>query len=342
MGRAKLEYTPDQVDAAGRALLSPSVPDQELDEALKVIGNWRACHSHPLLTFRVGLERRAQRLYDKSFVVQRLKRLSSIKSKLQRKDDLTLSMMQDIAGCRAVLKNAFQVKELVQLYKISDVKHKLERIDDYIEQPKYSGYRGTHLIYSYFSDKNETYNGLKIELQLRSPLQHAWATAVETVDRFTLQALKSGRGNHRWRRFFVYMSGYIALRESCNGVPNTPTDRKQLKEAIRRYADKLNVEDRLEGFRAALRITEEPRMDFGPGFFLIQLDADKRNTRMWGYQMNQLAEANDHYLKLELQGGKGKDQVLVSSDSIAQLKRAYPNYFGDTAIFLRQLAHALR
>jgi hypothetical protein len=125
-------------------------------------------------------------------------------------------------------------------------------------------------------------------------------------------------------------------------VPNTPTDRKQLKEAIRRYADKLNVEDRLEGFRAALRITEEPRMDFGPGFFLIQLDADKRNTRMWGYQMNQLAEANDHYLKLELQGGKGKDQVLVSSDSIAQLKRAYPNYFGDTAIFLRQLAHALR
>jgi hypothetical protein len=250
--------------------------------------------------------------------------------------------MQDIAGCRAVLKNASQVKELVQLYKVSDVKHKLERIDAYIEQPKYSGYRGVHLIYSYFSDKNDTFNGLKIELQLRSPLQHAWATAVETVDRFTLQALKSGRGSQKCRRFFVHMSGYIALRESCNAVPNTPTDRKQMKESIRRYANGLNVEDRLEGFRAALQITEEPDMDFGPGFFLIQLDTEKRNTQMWGYRMNQLAEANDHYLKLELKGGKGKDQVLVSLDSIAQLKRAYPNYFGDTEIFLQQLRHALR
>jgi DNA-binding CsgD family transcriptional regulator len=63
-----------------------------------------------------------------------------------------------------------------ETYKQSDLKHKLLPIDDYIIKPRSSGYRGVHLIYSYFSDKNETYNGLKVELQFRSPLQHAWAT----------------------------------------------------------------------------------------------------------------------------------------------------------------------
>jgi hypothetical protein len=340
MGRTTLDYTPAQVDAAGRALIDPFIPDGEMDEALAAIGNWRACHNHPLLTFRIGLERRVKKIHAKSLVAQRLKRLSSIKSKLYRMRSLALSDMQDIAGCRAVLANPNQVKQVVRLYRESDIRHRLERIDDYIDRPKYSGYRGVHLIYSYYSDRNSTYNGLKIEIQLRSSLQHAWATAVETVDRFTLQALKSGRGNQRWRRFFVYMSAYIAQREACNAVPNTPTERSELKEGIRRYAEKLDVINQLEGFRAAIQITEKPGIGQSK-IFLIQVDAEKHRTTLWGYRMNQLVQANSHYLKLELEGGKGKDQVLVSSDSIVQLKRAYPNYFADTEIFLDQLRNAL-
>jgi hypothetical protein len=40
------------------------------------------------------------------------------------------------------------------------------------------------------------------EIQLRSRLQHAWATTVETVDTFTRQAIKTGGGKAEWRRFF--------------------------------------------------------------------------------------------------------------------------------------------
>jgi hypothetical protein len=41
------------------------------------------------------------------------------------------------------------------------------------------------------------YNDLKIEMQLRSQYQHAWATAVETVGTFIGQALKSSIGPER-------------------------------------------------------------------------------------------------------------------------------------------------
>jgi hypothetical protein len=342
MERAKLEYTTKQVDAAGHALVDPSVPDEEMDQALKVIGNWRACHYHPLLTFRIGLQRRAAKVYPASLVAQRLKRLSSIKAKLRRLNWLTLSTMQDIAGCRAVVGNVTQVQKLVDLYFASDIKHTLLDLDDYIVLPKHSGYRGVHLVYSYFSDKNEAHNGLKIEIQIRSPLQHAWATAVETVDRFTLQglALKSGKGNKRWRRFFAYMSAYIAMRERSNPVPNMPTKRAEIKDGIRRYAAKLDVENQLLGFRSAIDVIESPGL--GKSYlFLVQLDTQSRNTVLWGYGKNEIREANEHYFKLELSGGRGKDQVLVYAKSIFELKRAYPNYFADTGVFLAQLKHAL-
>lgn len=81
----------------------------------------------------------------------------------------------------------------------AEVKHELEAVDDYIADPRSSGYRGTHLIYRYFSDRVETYNGLRVEVQLRSHLQHAWATAVETVGTFLKQALKASQGHEQWR-----------------------------------------------------------------------------------------------------------------------------------------------
>ncbi|MEO9230043.1 MAG: DUF6456 domain-containing protein [Devosia sp.] len=131
-------------------------------------------------------------------VAQRIKRMSSIEMKLQRFPTMTLSQMQDIGGCRAVVSDASTVNDLVDSYLTSDLKHKLHTNDDYIISPKDTGYRGRHLIYRYYSDKIATYNDLKIEMQFRSQFQHAWATAVEIVGTFTRQALKSSQGEENW------------------------------------------------------------------------------------------------------------------------------------------------
>jgi len=98
------------------------------------------------------------------------------------------------------------VQRFVSEYKKSDLTHVLDDSDDYINNPKPSGYRGFHLVYRYQSDKKQTYNNLKVEMQIRSPLQHQWATAVETVDAFTGQALKSSSGDEEWQTFYCGVS----------------------------------------------------------------------------------------------------------------------------------------
>ena len=93
--------------------------------------------------------------------------------------------MQDVGGARAVLPTIDEVDELRALYRRSRARHTLANEKDYIRNPKPSGYRGIHLVYRYQSDRSKVYNGLQIELQLRTRTQHAWATAVETVGTFS-------------------------------------------------------------------------------------------------------------------------------------------------------------
>jgi hypothetical protein len=174
-------YTRGEVDRAGCTLVDSSASFEALDAALTVINNWRSSHAFPLNTFQVGLRTKARQVDENALVAQRIKRLSSIEYKLERFPTMNMSQMQDIGGCRAVVSNVAHVRALLEVYQKSSLKHKLMRIDHYIDHPQVSGYRGVHLIYRYFSDRKTTYNGLQIEIQLRSQLQHAWATAVETV-----------------------------------------------------------------------------------------------------------------------------------------------------------------
>ena len=201
MAWAVPEYSRAAINAATRAWLSENTTPAEKVEALTIINNWRGIHAFPLNTFQMGLRRRGARLSSDFVVAQRIKRLSSIELKLSLRPTMKLTQMQDIGGCRTILENVSQVRDLVRSFRTSDLKHKLLTEDDYIANPKVSGYRGVHLVYSYNSDRSETYNGLKIEMQLRSQLQHAWATSVEVVGTLIDQALKSSLGDPGWLRF---------------------------------------------------------------------------------------------------------------------------------------------
>lgn len=234
---AKREYTSAEVDAAGNVLADPHVEPEALDSALVVVNNWRLSHAFPLNTFQSTLRRKARQFDPESITAQRLKRLRAIRHKLQKrtKKPISLSAMQDIAGCRAVLKNVAQVRELQEAYIKGDLKHKLFLpIDDYISSPRISGYRGVHLIYDYNSDKTDTWNSLKTEIQLRTQMQHAWATAVEIVGFFRQELLKSSEGNHAWKQFFKLMATEIAIREKSPTVPGMPSNRKDLRNELRR------------------------------------------------------------------------------------------------------------
>lgn len=336
------KYSREQVDSAGATLAGRGAPTIALPEAIAIINNWRASHSFPLNTFQNGLRQRAKRVGSGGIVAQRTKRLSSISAKLKRFRKLNLSLIQDIAGCRAVVSSVEEVNKLVSAYKSSNLKHKLIDSDDYIATPKRSGYRSYHLIYSYFSDRNDTYNGLKIEIQIRSPLQHAWATAVETVGTFIGQSLKSSQGEKDWLRFFSLMGTAIALKEKCNPVPDTPVNRDQLKSEIQDYADRLGVIEHLHAFGTALQRLARPTRD--AHYYLLQLDSTKKVVQIKAYRQDQLELASSDYAEAEaliLSGQPGTDAVLVSVDSMSALRRAYPNYFADTGKFTAMVSEAI-
>jgi hypothetical protein len=336
------EHSPQEVDAAGATLAKVDEVQVlgELLHAFDVINNWRSSHSFPLNTLQVGLRRNARLVDAHAVVAQRLKRLSSIRAKLRRFKRLTLSVMQDIGGCRAVVSSVPRVDRLVQLYKIGDLKHKLDDEDDYIRSPKKSGYRGVHLIYRYYSDRKDTYNGLKIEMQIRSNLQHAWATAVETVGTFIQQALKSSQGEKEWLRFFALMGSAMAVRERTPLVPGTPTGQKELVAELREHAHHLGVVRRLQTYGAALRTLEDLGRD--AHYFLLALDPGAQETKVTGYKVGELTKASAEYLATEREmSERGGDAVLVSVESVAALRRAYPNYFLDTRVFIDAVNQAI-
>jgi ppGpp synthetase/RelA/SpoT-type nucleotidyltranferase len=140
------------------------------------------------------LKSRARKVNSNSYVSQRLKRLNSIHAKLVREPAMQLVTMQDIAGCRAILPTLADARNLVSLYETMDIPHEFDHSKDYVGSPKSSGYRSYHLIYRYKSDVRTAYEDMRVEIQIRSALQHAWATALETIDLFTRQALKSSQG----------------------------------------------------------------------------------------------------------------------------------------------------
>jgi hypothetical protein len=316
-------------------------------QALPIINNWRSSHGYPLNTFQVNLRQQARRVDVEPLVAQRTKRLSSIASKLDRFPTMKLSQMQDIGGCRAVVKSVPSVRELVALYSRSRMRHALASLDDYITTPKPSGYRGVHLVYRYHSDKKTTaiYNGLKIEMQLRSKYQHAWATAVETVGTFVRQALKSSLGEEEWLRFFALMGSAIAMRERTEIVPGTPMNRRELVLELNQIAQRLNVESRLQTYGSALQTLTEAsaRQQSRAHYYLLTLDASEQRLTVAGFPATDLESAALQYLETEksVADRPDRDAVLVSVDSLEALKRAYPNYFADTRVFLKLLRDVL-
>jgi putative GTP pyrophosphokinase len=77
--------------------------------------------------------------------------------------------------------------------------HKLKNEADkfnYIERPKKTGYRGFMMCMNiaWISEAGKKFRGLCVEIQYRTLVQHAWATAVEIVGFNTEKSTKISEG----------------------------------------------------------------------------------------------------------------------------------------------------
>jgi len=116
MAYPKPIYGREDINIAGH-LLAGKECDFDGRHALTIINNWRSSHAFPLNAFHVTLRQRAQKINARALTAQRLERLPSIALKLTRFPDMRLTQMQDLGGCRAVVRTVADVDRLVVSYK---------------------------------------------------------------------------------------------------------------------------------------------------------------------------------------------------------------------------------
>ena len=309
-------------------------------QAYRVLANWRACHGYPINTFQATLRTRLKKIDEAALVAQRLKRTPSILNKLSRLKGMSLARMQDIGGLRAVVGTTKQLAVLNESYLSSKLTHKLVSQYDYVRHPKPSGYRSIHLVYRYKGRTPTPYDGLLLELQLRTRVQHSWATAVETAGTFLEHSLKSNEGPEEWLKFFALAGNAFAFLEGTSRVPGFEAlGRAETYALTVAESNRLRVRDMLLGYSSAVK-------EIAPGtrtaaFYLIELNVkqEEKTVSITPFARDQLERANVAYAELEKQASlSGNQVVLVSAGSIESLRRAYPNYFLDTHEFLRNLA----
>ncbi len=337
------EHSPEQVAAAGERIASElaitggQVPD-DVRDAFLVANNWRDAHAFPMRSIRASLRYYVRDNDFEAITAARLKRMQAIRRKLRR-IRVKLHKLQDLGGCRVILATIAETRTLATILK-ERLCSAVFKENDYISVPKIDGYRSHHIVFEFRRPKPTPFDGKRIEVQIRTRLQHSWATTVEAVGLFRGEELKNQRGDKDWLRFFTLMSAEFAEAEKCPSVRDTPNDPDERKREIRKLAKSLDALKVLESVTNGFRGTDLPLVrGYKPSHFLIRFDHSTKTVRVEPYTKADKATVSyDRAEEIQRAGDQNDVVVLVEVDKINNLKAAYPNYFGDVELFRSHLA----
>ena len=310
---------------------------EETEEDTRILEEWRKAHRHVLDAFRKLLGRRTEG--TEVVVAQRHKRKSTIVDKLRRRKVRKLAEMNDVAGCRLIFESIDDLYEFRGEFRNARFKHKLKNDDnadkyDYIKYPKpETGYRGVHDVYSYASGSvsGKRYEGLLVEIQYRTHVQHAWATAVEVVGFVTENEPKFERGDDRFREIFRYASEILA-----RAFENEKSCLKDLgDEEVVRGFDDLDSELRFIEMLGGLDVAGQEGL-MGKNVILVFEENDLRVK-----SFVRAPEALEELFRLEKEN-PGKDIVLVRGDRGRDVRVAFRNYFSDASDFTGKIREGRR
>lgn len=318
-----------RVNTAGRNIRSQN----HTEEDLKIIEDWRAAHRAVLNTFQASLRNRTK---SKDIIVaQRHKRRNTIFNKLNRLSKMELSRMDDVAGCRLIFKNINDLHDFRESFHKAKFRHQRKNDADkynYILNPKKTGYRGIHDIYSYdVNSKNgEIYKGLLIEIQYRTLLQHAWATAVEVIGFITESQPKFQQGDKRYEECMALASEILARgHEDLKGA-YPDLSNSDLLEKFKKLDEELHLIQTLAGLNSVQAKDTENKNSI----LIFNTDG---SLEVKSYR--EATDALKALFKLE-QERPNLDIVLVKADSNEEIREAFKSYFSDAKDFIRLLTEA--
>jgi hypothetical protein len=317
-------------------------------EAFSVANQWRDSHAFPMHSMRSSLSSHIWHRNLNGFSVARLKRMNAIRRKLRRMDEnskpLGLNHLQDLGGCRAIMNTMEDVDGLVTAIR-ERFRHEYRGENDYIHKAKPDGYRSHHFKFGYKGRGDSVvHDQRRIEIQIRTTLQHSWATAVEAVGLFRGEDLKSGRGSAEWLRLFQLISAEFAEAERCDPAAGMPAQRARMRE-LKELNGELGAASMLNSLSHAVRWVEDAvAPQSRAAYYLIRYDNESRQVTVspyfqvrYAFQSYEDAENPDNISGLDT-----ANIVLVEADKMDNLTRAYPNYFGDVQLFKMQLTQLVQ
>lgn len=244
-----------------------------------------------------------------------------------------LAEMNDVAGCRLIFESIDDLYEFRGKFRSARLKHKLKNEDvdkyDYIKFPNpKTGYRGVHDVYSYNSGSvsGKRYQGLLVEIQYRTHIQHAWATAVEVVGFVTENEPKFERGDDRFQEIFRYASEILA-----RAFENEKSCLKDLEdEEVIRGFDELDSELGFIEMLLGLDMASEGILK--QKNVILIFEEDELHVKSFPTA----TKALDTLFELE-EKNPGKDIVLVKADKGRDVRVAFRNYFSDAGDFTEKI-----
>ena len=336
-----MKYSRKEIDRAGKVIISSSPDVFALAEAIVKVDDWRKLHLPVIeeLSAKVA-DLLSNEKVPVAFSSQRLKRMKSIKEKLIRTSNMGLGGVQDIGGGRFVfedMQSLLRAKELI--VKATFDKFTLDHeLYDYVNRPKDSGYRSIHFVYKY-SDANSESDGMRVEIQIRTKLQHDWATAVETAELISNSSLKASQGDQLWLDFFKLVSAIFSLREKqpVNEVYRNMTEEDYCREFYE-MNNKYKFVDNLKALVGAVDFSEKE--SFNGGYVLVVIDYEKKRMNIRHFNQQDTDKANEQYALIEKNiDRKTEAVVLVSVSDMKELREAYPSYFLNAGEFIAELSN---
>ena len=273
-----------------------------------------------------------------AFSSHRLKRMTSIVAKLHHNPEMGLGGMQDVGGARFVFEDIPSLLKAQSIIAQASFEHFTpDRAPyDYVAKPKESGYRSIHFVYKYVSEDAD-YDGLRVELQIRTRIQHDWAVAVEIAELISKSSLKASLGDENWLEFFKLTSAIFARKEEMP-VADSFKDFSEQDFCIHYSRLELNYKflGQLSALVGAVKIAERHFTENGYAVVLIQFA--EKTVQLRYYTNEALEEATTYYTEAEKSINNGDAAVvLVSVSDMKELKDAYPSYFLNAGEFIQAL-----
>lgn len=215
------------------------IPASTALDAYDTVDAYRAQFAEPTSGVATELAGMMADLGLKAEVTHRIKRHDTIIDKLSRESGLDLSRMQDIGGCRVILQSRadlLSVRDHLDATWGAGAASKADyREQNYLDEPRESGYRAVHIIVRR--------DGFPVETQLRDPELHMWA---ETVEAFSLATRINYKqdGYSIVQQFMRAASDVLRRRELGEPISSAELDAMDtLRVRVQEFLDGLHPGD---------------------------------------------------------------------------------------------------